>query len=147
MWTKLKVAGAVQSFDEELEHFKRWLPPPLSPLLKNFQSWLARYRQASTVSERIKIEQMALQQFLQLQLKTPEQPFFSEFFRRIENIYNISLDTRNTALQGELIDPMLEEKLLDELITWLQSCRHGANREYSTWLLRLLAAWRLDRNS
>jgi len=147
LWTKLKAAGAVREFDDELEHFKRWLPRPLDPFLKNFDSWLARYKQAGTVSERIKIEKMALQQFLQLKLNIPEQAFFSEFIGRIETIYTISLDARNTALKGELIDPMLEEKLLDELIIWLQSCKHGPNREYSTWLLRLVIAWRLERNS
>lgn len=147
LWTKLKAAGAVRGFDDELDHFKRWLPPAFNPLLKNVDCWRARYRQADTVPERIKIEKMALQQFLQLKLNIPEQAFFSAFIRRIESTYTISLDARNSALKGELIDPMLEEKLLDELIIWLQSCKHGPSREYSTWLLRLVIAWRMDRNS
>jgi len=145
LWTKLKVAGSLRSLDDEMNYFTLWLPPAIHPLLKKINQWRGLYREARSVSERIEIEQLAIQDLSNYPLNIPDHALVREFLQRIDTLLTMSLKTRQAALEGEAIDESLEEQLINELLNWLASHRHSAQKESAAWLSRMILAWKKER--
>ncbi|MCW8331555.1 hypothetical protein MD588_22415 [Photobacterium sp. SDRW27] len=144
LWTKLKCAGPLQDFDNELQRFLYWLDPRLRPLVVKGRKWQQRYRQASGVEAHLDIERQALQDLRHLSLNIPEQPLIDEFLSRVEYAHSRSLAARQAALSGKNIDLNLDDELIDALLIWLAT--RTKHRETAAWLSRMLRAWRPERN-
>ena len=143
LWTKLKCAGPLLGFDNEMQRFLYWLDPRLRPLVIRGRKWQQRYRQASGVEARLDIEKQALRDLRHLSVNMPEQSLIDEFLARAERAHNRSLAARQAALSGKTIDLNLDDELIDALLIWLAT-RHE-HREIAAWLSRMLRAWRAER--
>lgn len=143
LWTKLKCAGPLLDFDNEMQRFLYWLDPQLRPLVIRGRKWQQRYRQADSVDARLDIERQALQDLRRLTLNIPEQPLIDEFLARAEHAHNRSLAARQAALSGKTIDSNLDDELIDALLIWLAN--QSEHREVAAWLSRMLRAWRAEK--
>ncbi|MDX1301472.1 hypothetical protein [Photobacterium sp.] len=143
LWTKLKCAGPLLDFDNEMQRFLYWLDPPLRPLVVKCRKWQQRYRQASGVELHLDIERQALRDLRRLSNNIPEQPLIDEFLARAERAHNRSLAARQAALSGKTIDLDLDDELIDALLNWLST--RPEHREIAAWLSRVLRAWRAER--
>ncbi len=145
LWTKLKCAGPLLDFDSELQRFLSWLPPAFYPLLTKFREQQLCHRQAASSAERIEIEQQALRNLRGYLINIPERQLLNEFYNRIDTAHGNSVEARQAALSGEVIDSDMDIRQIDALCHWLEDFRHSKHREIACWLLRLLQAWRLER--
>ncbi|WP_108650965.1 hypothetical protein [Dongshaea marina] len=144
LWTKLKSVGPPLDFDSEMQRFIFWLPTHVRPFALRVRRWRKLYLQAADVNTRVKIEQQALLDLRRSLSSIPERALIFAFLKKVEDAYHLSLATRRDALTGTLINTKLDDELIDSLEVWLEACR--GHREVRSWLLRMLRAWRVQRN-
>lgn len=146
LWTKLKVVGPILGLDDEIRRFKLWLPPAFHPGLKMLFQWMEQHRKATDVGDRIEIEKQAIQELSQYSLKLPEQVLFKEFFQRVEYARANSLKTRQSVLEGELLDIAKDDTEIDGMLSWLATFSYSPQKEFANWLSRIIMAWRLEKS-
>lgn len=145
LWTKLKCAGPLLDFEGELQRFLYWLPPSIHPLIVIFRSWQQRFHQASSAAERLILERQAVGELLKHPINGPEKFLLVGFLKHLESALKASNEARRAALEGETIDASMDDRLMEEILDWLNQYRHSQQREIAYWLSRMMEAWRLER--
>lgn len=145
LWTKLKSAGPVGSFGEEMQRFISWLPNDLRPMLAILRRRVNAFNTEADPARRLDIEIDTVKELQAYPAEGPEQLLVIELLAKVENLLLQSKAERRAALRGEPVDSALEERMLDDIRHWLECQRQPERRDMAGWLLRLMMCWQRQR--
>jgi len=145
LWSKLKSAGPVGSFDVEMQRFISWLPEDLRPMLAVVRQRVEVFHSETNPARRLEIEISTVQALRAYPAEGEEQRLIRELLARLENLLRQSQAARQAARRGEAVDAALEERMLTDIEHWLGRQRQPERRAVAGWLMRLMTCWKRQR--
>jgi len=146
LWTKLKSAGPVGSFDEEMQRFISWLPDDLRPMLAVLRRRVDAFNREADPARRLDMEIDTVKELRTYPAETPEQRLVVELLAQVEGLLLQSKAVRRAALRGEPVNSELEERMLDDIRYWLECQHQPERRAVAGWLIRLMMCWQHQRS-
>ncbi|MDQ7010300.1 MAG: hypothetical protein Q9M29_00630 [Mariprofundaceae bacterium] len=147
LWSKLKSAGPVGNFDEEMQRFIFWLPNDLRPMLAVLRRRVDAFNREADPARRLEMEIDTVKELQAYPAEGPEQRLVIELLAKVESLLLQSKATRRAALRGEPVDSAPEERMLDDIRHWLECQRQPERRGLAGWLMRLMVCWQRQRAS